>query len=231
MHGAVSTSAGPLKGTLASLSRPQGQASFSSLALCCGPSLRAACAMLTPGCGRAGRFACRFPRGAQRAVGEEPMKRTQDRAVQYQLQMDEEGILLAAANILEQRLQRQGRIHSPEQAGSYLMARCAHLPHEVFGVVFLDNQHHIISTEHLFTGTVDGCEVHSRVVAKRALELNAAAVILFHNHPSGNPEPSQADRQVTERLQQALGLLDIRVLDHLVIGGQKSISLAARGWA
>ncbi|WP_415916266.1 DNA repair protein RadC [Xanthomonas arboricola] len=159
------------------------------------------------------------------------MKRTKDRAVQYQLQMDEEGILLAAATILEQRLQRQGRIHSPEQAGSYLVARCAHLSHEVFGVVFLDNKHHILATEHLFSGTIDGCEVHPRVVAKRALELNAVALILFHNHPSGNPEPSEADRKVTQRLQEALGLLDIRVLDHLVIGGQKSVSLASRGWA
>ncbi len=222
---------GLLKGILAPLSRPQGQASFSSLALRCGPSLCAACAVLALGCGRAGRFACRFPRGAQRAGGEEPMKRTQDRAVQYQLQMDEEGILLAAATILEQRLQRQGRIHSPEQAGSYLVARCAHLSHEVFGVVFLDNKHHILATEHLFSGTIDGCEVHPRVVAKRALELNAVALILFHNHPSGNPEPSEADRKVTQRLQEALGLLDIRVLDHLVIGGQKSVSLASRGWA
>ncbi|AKC77547.1 RadC family protein [Xanthomonas arboricola] len=159
------------------------------------------------------------------------MKRTQDRAVQYQLQMDEEGILLAAANILEQRLQRQGRIHSPEQAGSYLVARCAHLPHEVFGVVFLDTQHQVLNTEHLFSGTIDGCDVHPRVVAKRALELSAAAVILFHNHPSGNPEPSEADRKVTERLKQALSLLDIRVLDHLVIGGLQHVSLASRGWA
>ncbi|MEA9482352.1 DNA repair protein RadC [Xanthomonas campestris] len=158
------------------------------------------------------------------------MKRTQDRAVQYKLQMDEEGILLAAATILEQRLQRQGRIHSPEQAGSYLVARCAHLPHEVFGVVFLDTRHHILATEHLFSGTVDGCEVHPRVVAKRALELNAAAVILFHNHPSGNPEPSNADQQITDRLTQALALLDIRMLDHLVIGGRQHTSLAARGW-
>ncbi|WIX07557.1 JAB domain-containing protein [Xanthomonas oryzae] len=159
------------------------------------------------------------------------MKRTQDRVVQYQTKLDEEGILLAAATILEQRLQRQGRIHSPEQAGSYLMARCAHLPHEVFGVVFLDTKHHILATEHLFSGTVDGCEVHSRVVAQRALQLNAVAVILFHNHPSGNPEPSEADRKVTQRLQEALDLLDIRVLDHLVIGGQRSVSLAARGGA
>ncbi|MCE4512819.1 JAB domain-containing protein [Xanthomonas hortorum] len=159
------------------------------------------------------------------------MKRTQDRAVQYQLQMDEEGILLAAANILEQRLQRQGRIHSPDQAGSYLVARCAHLPREVFKCIFLDTKHHILATEHLFSGTIDGCDVHPRVVAKRALDLNAVAVILFHNHPSGNPEPSEADRKVTKRLEQALGLLDIRVLDHLVIGGQQHTSLAARGWA
>ncbi|WP_311238467.1 MULTISPECIES: DNA repair protein RadC [unclassified Xanthomonas] len=159
------------------------------------------------------------------------MKRTQDLKAQYQLQMDEEGILLAAATILEQRLQRQGRIHSPDQAGDYLVARCAHLSHEIFGVVFLDTKHHILATEHLFFGTVDGCEIHPRVVAQRALELNAVAVILFHNHPSGNPEPSEADRKVTQRLQEALGLLDIRVLDHLVIGGQKSVSLAARGWA
>ncbi|NEK71001.1 MAG: DNA repair protein RadC, partial [Xanthomonas perforans] len=82
--------------------------------------------------------------------------------------------------ILERRLQRQGRIQSPDQAGDYLVARCAHLPHEVFGAVFLDNKHHIISTEHLFSGTVDGCDVHPRVVAKRALELNAVAVVLFH---------------------------------------------------
>ncbi|KLC43410.1 DNA repair protein RadC [Xanthomonas perforans] len=159
------------------------------------------------------------------------MKRTQDLKAKYQLQMDEEGILLAAAHILEGRLQRQGRIHSPDQAGSYLVARCAHLPHEVFGCIFLDSKHHILAIEHLFSGTIDGCDVHPRVVAKRALDLNAVAVILFHNHPSGNPEPSEADCKVTQRLEQALGLLDIRILDHLVIGGRQHVSLAARGWA
>ncbi|MCP3035369.1 DNA repair protein RadC [Xanthomonas euvesicatoria pv. allii] len=107
------------------------------------------------------------------------MKRTQDRTAQDQLQMDEEGILFAAATILEQRLQRLGKIHSPDQAGSYLVARCAHLSQEVFGVVFLDNRHHSISIEHLFTGIFDGCEVHPRVIAKRAPELNAVALILF----------------------------------------------------
>ncbi|UXA59857.1 DNA repair protein RadC [Xanthomonas prunicola] len=159
------------------------------------------------------------------------MKRTtQDQKAQCQLPMDEEDILLAAAQILEQRLYRQGGVQSPEQAGSYLVARCSHLPHEVFGVLFLDTKHQILATEHLFSGTIDSCEVHPRVVAKRALELNAAAVLLFHNHPSGNPEPSQADRQITERLKQALALLDVRVLDHLVIGGRQHTSLAARGW-
>lgn len=158
------------------------------------------------------------------------MKRTRDPKAQYQFLMDEEGILLAAASILEQRLRRQGSITDPRQAGDYLVARCAHLPREVFGAVFLDTRHHILATEDLFSGTIDGAEVHPRVVAKRALELNAAAVVFFHNHPSGNPEPSSADRAITAQLKQALSLFDIRVLDHLVIGGSGHTSLAARGW-
>lgn len=158
------------------------------------------------------------------------MKRTTDTRAQYQLDMDEEGILLAAASILERRLLREGNLASPNAAAAYLQARCAALSHEVFGAVFLDTQHRIIATEHLFTGTIDGCEVHPRVVAQRALHHNAAALVLFHNHPSGNAEPSAADRTITRRLKEALGLLDIRVLDHLVIGGLAHTSMAARGW-
>ena len=158
------------------------------------------------------------------------MKRTTDTRAQYQLAMDEEGILVAAASILERRLVREGVLTDPNTAANYLKARCAALPHEVFGVVFLDTRHRIVATEHLFTGTVDGCEVHPRVVAQRVLHHNAAAVVLFHNHPSGNPEPSAADRAITTRLKQALALLDVRVLDHLVLGGNAHISMAARGW-
>ena len=158
------------------------------------------------------------------------MKRTNDIRVQYQLNMDEEGILLAAQQILEQRLLREGAITDPTQAADYLKARCAHLPHEVFGVVFLDTRHRIIATEHLFSGTVDGCEVHPRVVAQRALQHNAAAVILFHNHPSGSPEPSAADRTITTRLKEVLGMLDVRVIDHIICAGTQTASLAARGW-
>ena len=158
------------------------------------------------------------------------MKRANDIRAQYQLAMDEEGILLAASQILERRLQRQGAITDPSDAADFLKARCAGLPHEVFGVVFLDTRHRIIATEHLFQGTIDGCEVHPRIVAKQALDHNAAAVIFFHNHPSGNPEPSAADRALTARLKQSLALLDIRVLDHLVVAGTSHVSMAARGW-
>lgn len=158
------------------------------------------------------------------------MKRANDTKAQYQLAMDEEGILLAAQHILEQRLHREGAITDPTTATAFLRARCSHLPHEVFGVMFLDTRHRILATEHLFHGTIDGCEVHPRIVAKRALELNAAAVILFHNHPSGNAEPSAADRAVTNQLKQALGLFDVRILDHFVCAGTQAVSLAARGW-
>ncbi|MCB1819761.1 MAG: DNA repair protein RadC, partial [Gammaproteobacteria bacterium] len=80
-----------------------------------------------------------------------------------------------------------------------------------------------------FTGTIDGCSVHPREIVKRALELNAAAAILSHQHPSGNPEPSQADQRITTRLKEALALIDVRVLDHIIVGGTESVSLAERG--
>jgi DNA repair protein RadC len=158
------------------------------------------------------------------------VKRANDIRAQYQLAMDDEGILLAASHILERRLQRHEAITDPSSASNYLTARCAHLDHEVFGTVFLDARHRILATEHLFQGTIDGCEVHPRIVAKKALDHNAAAVIFFHNHPSGNPEPSAADRAITDRLKQALALFDIRVLDHLVIAGTSHVSMASRGW-
>lgn len=158
------------------------------------------------------------------------MKRSvNDTRAQCQLLMDEAGILLAAEEILPRRLERQGTIQSPTDATDYLRARCAHLAHEVFGIVFLGNKHRVIVTEHLFTGTIDSCEVHPRIVAKRALETNAAAVVLFHNHPSGNPQPSAADRALTARLKQVLALLDMRVLDHVVLGGFEATSFAERG--
>lgn len=119
---------------------------------------------------------------------------------------------------------------SPGKVRDYLHARLAHLDHEEFHALFLDTQNNLISHESLFTGTIDSCAVHPREVAKLALSLNAAALIFAHNHPSGNPEPSPADRQITERLKKALALIDCRVLDHIVIGEGTSVSLAERGW-
>src|SRR5690606_40540494 len=114
--------------------------------------------------------------------------------------------------------------------GEYAARRLRSLPHEVFACLFLDTRHRVISWEELFRGTLDGAEVHPREVVKRALALNAAAVIFAHNHPSGSGEPSAADRAVTARLKQALALVDIRLLDHFVVGDGVPVSLAARGW-
>ena len=119
---------------------------------------------------------------------------------------------------------------NPQLVKSYLHARLSHLEHEEFHALFLDTQNHLIAHESLFTGTIDSCAVHPREVAKLALSLNAAAVIFSHNHPSGHAEPSPADRAITERLKSALALIDVRVLDHIVIGEGTSVSLAERGW-
>ena len=142
----------------------------------------------------------------------------------------EQQILQAAEQILRKRLERQGRIREPKDASDYLIAHCAHLPHEVFGVIYLDTRHNIIAIEDHFQGTIDGSEVHPRVISKAVLNHNAAAIICYHNHPSGNPEPSAADRACTQRLKQALALLDCRLLDHLIVAGTTTTSMAARGW-
>lgn len=142
----------------------------------------------------------------------------------------EEDILEVASLILRKRLERVGHVRDPGAAKDYLKAHLSGKPNEVFGCFFLDTRHSILGIEDLFFGTVDGAEVHPRVVAKRALELNATAVICFHNHPSGNPEPSASDRAVTARLKQALALLDVRLLDHFIVAGEDITSLASRGW-
>lgn len=119
---------------------------------------------------------------------------------------------------------------SPKLVRDYLHARLSHLEHEEFHGLFLDTQNNLLAHVPLFTGTIDSCAVHVREVVKLALSLNAASLIFAHNHPSGNPEPSPADRQITERLKKALALIDVRVLDHIVVGEGTSVSLAERGW-
>ena len=118
----------------------------------------------------------------------------------------------------------------PARASTYLEARLGGLGHELFCCLFLDSRHRLICCEDLFRGTVDGAVVYPREVVKRALHHNAAGVILGHNHPSGAPEPSASDRDMTLRLKQALALIDVTVLDHLIVGAGSSVSLARRGW-
>ncbi|NNF40698.1 MAG: DNA repair protein RadC [Woeseiaceae bacterium] len=120
-------------------------------------------------------------------------------------------------------------IRNPADTEAFLTARLRHLDHERFCCLYLDNRHRVLGFEELFRGTIDGTSVYPREVVKEALAINAAAVILAHNHPSGVAEPSRADERITRRLKAALELVDIRLLDHLIIGAGKATSLARRG--
>jgi len=126
-------------------------------------------------------------------------------------------------------LQRGDALTSPEITRAYLSAQLRGYRYEVFACLFLDNQHRVLQWEELFRGTIDGASVYPREVAKRALFHHAAAVIFAHNHPSGINEPSQADRQITDKLKQALALFDIRVLDHFIVGDGQPYSFAEHG--
>jgi len=130
---------------------------------------------------------------------------------------------------LESTLQRDIALASPADTRNYLKSRLRAYPQEVFACLFLDNRHRVICFEELFTGTIDGASVHPREVVRQALYHNAAALIFAHNHPSGVAEPSHADRQITQRLKNALELIDVRVLDHLVVGDAEVVSFAERG--
>lgn len=118
---------------------------------------------------------------------------------------------------------------SPEQVRTFLRSRLGTLPYELFSVLFVDNRHRIIALRELFRGTIDGASVYPREVVREALVNRAAAVVLVHNHPSGVSEPSQADELITRRLKEALALVDIRVLDHLIVCGGECTSMAERG--
>ncbi len=125
---------------------------------------------------------------------------------------------------------RAGRaLSNPDQTRDFLRLRLADYRNEVFGCLFLDNRHRIITVRELFQGTIDGASVHPRVVVQHAMEVNAAAMVFFHNHPSGVAEPSRADEMLTRRLKEALALVDVRVLDHFVVSAGDSVSFAERG--
>lgn len=138
--------------------------------------------------------------------------------------------ILAMANRLIRRKFARGRaITNPAEAAAFLPAQLAGFEHETFWALFLDNQHRILAFEKLFIGTLASASVYPREVVKRALQLNAAAIIFAHNHPSGTAVPSQSDRDITQTLKEALALVDVKVLDHFVVGGDEVTSLAELG--
>ena len=126
-------------------------------------------------------------------------------------------------------LQRDSALTSPKDTQNYLLHLLGNEQREVFWCLFLDNQHRVIASEALFHGTIDQASVYPREVIKACIRHNAAAVIFAHNHPSGSTEPSQADKKMTHRLHQALALIDIRMLDHIIVAGSSTVSMAEMG--
>lgn len=141
-----------------------------------------------------------------------------------------QAILEIARRHLREALDRGESFTRPELVCEFLQSQLRDQRQEVFAALFLDSQHRLLAFEPLFHGTIDGAAVYPREVARRALKHNAAAAIVAHNHPSGLAEPSRSDRLVTERLRDALALLDVRLLDHFVVGDGECVSLAERGW-
>jgi len=144
-------------------------------------------------------------------------------------QAEKDTVIMLAMNMLSARHHRGRPIRSPGDTQAYLRLKLADVKTERFGCLYLDNRHRILGMRELFQGTIDGTSVYPRVVVQQALEVNAAAIILYHNHPSGVAEPSQADEMITRRLKSALELVDIRLLDHFVVATGDCVSLAARG--
>jgi len=144
--------------------------------------------------------------------------------------LNEDDIIEEALSILFNRMATVGEsINSTRTTANYLNLKMGNLEHEEFAILFLNTKHQVLAFDSMFRGTIDGASVHTREVVKAALAHNAAAVIFAHNHPSGNTEPSSADRQITTRLKDALALVDVRVLDHIIVGGDTTTSFAERG--
>ena len=138
-------------------------------------------------------------------------------------------ILEAARQAIEHKMQRGASFTSPAAVKEYLCAKLAGFEHEVFAALFLDTKHRLIEYIELFRGTIDSASVYPREVVKAALRVNAAAAVFSHNHPSGNPEPSHADKVLTQRLREALAIVEIRTLDHIVVGSEGTVSFAEQG--
>jgi len=144
-------------------------------------------------------------------------------------QASNEEILAAARQVLGHRVRRGALLQSPEKVGEYLTMRVGHLAYECFGLILVDGRHRVIDCVELFRGTIDGASVYPREVVKLALDKGAAAAVAYHNHPSGVKDQSHADELITKRLALALGTVDVRLLDHLILAGTEILSFAESG--
>ncbi len=142
---------------------------------------------------------------------------------------NDEEIIAQALKIISRKFRRGSQLNDLEATKHFLQLKLADRRNEVFGCILLDNRHRIIAIRELFSGSINGTNVYPRVVVQQALEENAAAVIFFHNHPSGVSEPSTADKSITKKLKEILAIVDIRVLDHMVVGAGEVTSFAEEG--
>ena len=140
-----------------------------------------------------------------------------------------QAVMELARRHLGEQLQREQVFSNPSLVGEFLLSHLRDCEQEIFAALFLDSQHRLISWEKLFFGTIDSASIYPREVVKRALYHNASALVLSHNHPSGVAEPSESDRLITQRLKEALALIDVRVLDHVIVGGGYTVSMAEHG--
>lgn len=147
---------------------------------------------------------------------------------QYRQATGEE-VIQAARRAIARKFRRGTSLTTPRLTQDFLRLQLAPLEYEIFSCIFVDSRHKVLGYREMFRGTVDGASVHPREVVKEALGCNAAAVIFAHCHPSGNPEPSRADEIITTKLKEALALIDIRVLDHIIVAGDETLSMAERG--
>lgn len=154
-----------------------------------------------------------------------------ERLVPYALlEAEKQTVVRLALSVIEEQFSAPGDVmDSPEVVKQFLVLKLAQELREVFGVLYLDSQNKVLTYEALFYGTLNSCSVYPREVVRRFLELNAHAVIFTHNHPSGEPEPSCADKAITKRLVEGLNLVDGKVLDHIIVGGVRTVSFAERG--
>jgi DNA repair protein RadC len=158
----------------------------------------------------------------------QPSVRSEDPAP-YNVDPSEDDIIERAMEVLRRRMHKGPAMDSPQAVRQYLMLKAAGLEREEFWCMWLNTHHHIIDVETVSTGTLSQASIYPREIVKSGLRHNAAAVILAHNHPSGLPEPSRADEFLTQTLKSALGMVDVRVLDHIIVGNDRAVSFAERG--